>query len=54
VPDVVLRSGGVQRDGEIASPTEKRVLSKILEGQICIEYRSDILLPLKWRVYLVR
>jgi hypothetical protein len=54
VPDVALRSGGVQRDGEIVSPTEKQVLSKILEGQICIEYRSDFLVTLKWREYLVR
>ena len=42
VTDVVPRSGGAQKDDEIKSPTKKQVLSKIPEGQICMDYGSTL------------
>ena len=43
--DVVPRSVGTQKNDEIKSPTGKQVLSRILEGQICMDYGSTLLVP---------
>jgi hypothetical protein len=42
VTDVVPRSGGAQKDDEIKFPTKIQVLSKIPEGQICMDYGSTL------------
>lgn len=39
MPGVVPHSGVAQKDGEIGSPVEKRMLLKIPAGQTCMERR---------------
>ena len=40
--DVVPRSGGARKGDEIKFPTKIQVLSKIPEGQICMDYGSTL------------